>query len=72
MILTLSRMAELMQTISGMKPILDRSRFWDFGGWGRSMEMVIAAIICDVSRKSPLCSFTMDIKRHDFESMKNV
>ena len=48
-------MSRLIQTIPGVKPGLDRPRFGDLGMGGRSMEMVTAAKIFDVSGETLFC-----------------
>jgi len=52
----------LTQITTGVKPGLDRPIFWDLGGGGSSMEMIIDDRIFDVSGKTLFCSLTMVIQ----------
>jgi len=56
----------LIQTTTGVKSGLDRPRFWDFGGEGRSIEIAIAARIFEVSGRTLFCSLAIVIYRHAF------
>ena len=56
-----SRMDELIHTTTSVKPHYYRSRIWDLGGGGRSMEMAIADRIFDLSGATLFCSLTMVI-----------
>ena len=51
----------LTQITTGVKPGLDRPRFWDLGGGGIGMEMVIDDRIFDVSGETLFYGFTMGI-----------
>ena len=66
--LPLSGMDELIQTTTDVKSGLDRPRFWDFGGEGRSIEMVIAARIFEVSGRTLSCSLAIVIYRLNLPS----
>ena len=55
----LYRVINLIQKTTGVKLDFDRSRFWDFMGGGRSIEMVIPVRIIVVSRIFLLYSLTV-------------
>jgi len=69
--LTLSAMDELIHNTNGLKMGCERSRFCNFWNGGRSMEMVMAAIILDVSRISLFYSLTIVIQRYRLDSVSN-
>ena len=56
---TLSGIDELIQIITGSELGMGRSRLWGFEGRCRRIDMVIAAVIFDVSRLSLFSSLTM-------------
>ena len=56
----------LIQTTTDVKSGLDRPRFLDFGGEGRSIEIAIAARIFEVSSETLSCSLAIVIYRHAF------
>ena len=56
----------LIQTTTDVKSSLDRPRFWNFGGEGRSIETAIAARIFEVSGRTLSYSLAIVMYRHAF------
>ena len=70
---TLSGIDELIQIqmITGSELGMGRSSLWGFEGRCRRIDMVIAAVIFDVSRLSLFCSLTMVMEICNFDSARD-
>ena len=68
---TLSGIDELIQIITGSELGMGRSRLWGFEGRCRRIDMVIAAVIFDVSILSLFSSLTMVMQICNFDSARD-
>ena len=69
--LTLSGIDEHIQIITDSQLGIDGSRLWDFDGGRRRIDMVIAAVIFDVSRLSFFCGPTIVMQICKLDSVRD-
>ena len=70
-LLTLSGIDELIQITTGSELGIDGSRLWDFEGGCRRIDVVIAAVIFDISILFLFCSLIMVIQICYFDSVRD-
>ena len=68
---TLSGIDDLIQIPTGSELGIDGSRLWDFEGGCRRIDVVIAAVIFDISILFLFCSLIMVIQICYFDSVRD-